>query len=847
MVLPLSPIHVEMLKQLTGNEDNLLILARGLGLSRLLVAALHSHCSSRALVLVINATPSDRDLFVSMLTHLEPDCSPQVIDADTPSADRIALYMKGGVVFVTSRILVVDLLTKTVPVELISGFFVLNAHRVLATTTEAFILRLFRHGNKTGFIRAVTDYPEGLTSEFAILEKVLKNLWLRHVQIWPRFERSVLDTLATCAPEVSEIRIPLTDKLLRIQQAIADIMEQCIKDLKKSRPSLDTSRLTLDRGLFSSFESLLQQQLGPVWNTLSPTTRQIVNDLKQLRVLAEALFQHDCVSFYHQLLAFRAARASRWLLYDRADDLFVTARQRVYRPVEEGSDASLALVLEPHPKWMALRTLLSDLARENPDERVLVLVRDTNTADQLQAVLTQEPDTLLRCQLARLEKYRKDVARMQSSGVLPDEPQKATRSKEPSKYSRQGKRKRIEQALMDLRDKPRDLLNVFMETDAPVSAPGPQDIVQDFDNHYGVQPRGGALLHALSSGEAGMGPALAAVLQQTMPTIVVFYDPHIVATREVEVFISANTSHYSAPPRVFFMLYEASLQEQKYLSALRNEKQAFEGLIASKAHMAVSTDQDGRSGHRQELELMQYEQPQATHLAAAATRPKVVIDVREFRSALPCLLHEHGADITPITLSIGDYVLSPDICVERKSIPDLIGSLNSGRLYNQCVSMTRYYKFPALLIEFSESRPFSLLGSGDSLSDDIEFRNISSKLVLLTLTFPDLKIFWSRSPHATAEMFLRLKRGLAPPDAAAAAALTDDSEDVVQDERYSAGPKAFLSKLPGVTSRNIRPLMEGIGSLRQLFRTPLERLEELMGKTAAKNLFDFIAHATASG
>jgi DNA excision repair protein ERCC-4 len=93
----------------------------------------------------------------------------------------------------------------------------------------------------------------------------------------------------------------------------------------------------LDRGIFSSFESLLQQQLGPVWHTLSPTTRTIVSDLKQLRILAESLFQHDCVSFYHQLLAYRAARASRWLLYDRADDLFVTARQRVYRPVDEVS------------------------------------------------------------------------------------------------------------------------------------------------------------------------------------------------------------------------------------------------------------------------------------------------------------------------------------------------------------------------------------------------------------------------------------------------------------------------------------------------------------------------------
>lgn len=32
---------------------------------------------------------------------------------------------------------------------------------------------------------------------------------------------------------------------------------------------------------------------------------------------------------------------------------------------------------------------------------------------------------------------------------------------------------------------------------------------------------------------------------------------------------------------------------------------------------------------------------------------------------------------------VGDYVLSPDIVVERKALPDLFASLGSGRLYNQ--------------------------------------------------------------------------------------------------------------------------------------------------------------------
>lgn len=47
-------------------------------------------------------------------------------------------------------------------------------------------------------------------------------------------------------------------------------------------------------------------------------------------------------------------------------------------------------------------------------------------------------------------------------------------------------------------------------------------------------------------------------------------------------------------------------------------------------------------------------------------------------------LHVAGAHIKQhlkISFKVGDYILTPDICVERKSISDLIGSLNSGRLY----------------------------------------------------------------------------------------------------------------------------------------------------------------------
>lgn len=82
--------------------------------------------------------------------------------------------------------------------------------------------------------------------------------------------------------------------------------------------------------------------------------------------------------------------------------------------------------------------------------------------------------------------------------------------------------------------------------------------------------------------------------------------------------------------------------------------------------------------------------------------------MREFRSSLASLLHNRRMTVIPGMLTIGDYVLTPDICVERKSINDLISSLENGRLYHQCEQMLQYYKNPMVLIEFDINKSFSL-------------------------------------------------------------------------------------------------------------------------------------------
>lgn len=59
----------------------------------------------------------------------------------------------------TTRILVVDILSGRLPGRWVAGVLVVNAHRVTDTSGEGFAVRLLRAGNPAGFVRAFSDQP----------------------------------------------------------------------------------------------------------------------------------------------------------------------------------------------------------------------------------------------------------------------------------------------------------------------------------------------------------------------------------------------------------------------------------------------------------------------------------------------------------------------------------------------------------------------------------------------------------------------------------------------------------------------------------------------------------------
>ena len=789
----------------------LLITAKGLGLDEVVFNLLKVYSDPGNLVLVIGTNEEEEEYFIQRLSKEEIKAQPKKVTTEYSTSDRTQLYLNGGVLFVTTRILVVDMLMERVPMNLITGLMVYKAHKTAQTAQESFIIRLYRQKNKTGFIKAFSGSPIAFTAGFCQVNRIMRNLFVRNLFLWPRFHSVVTESLKKSTPLVIELRVDMTEAMKTIQTSILDLMHFTLQELKRLNPSFSSpvdedteDRMSVENAISKSFHKTLQQELEPIWHQLSWKTKQLVSDMKTLRDILRHLTNYDAITFYAFVSALRttdaAMKSGGWMILDQAETLFMTSKSRVFGSESGGNDAAkkakVQFDFEECPKWKVLQDIIEEIKteikkNESDDEKVLVIVSEERVRYQLQDLFTIGSESLLKRMFNKClgEKY----------GLFDSEVAKEDKSKGKGKKS------------------------------------APEEPVQN-------QELKSVLIQSLQIGSF----AINRLIQELRPRYVILYDHDIGVVRQLEVFQADNPGFQI---KVYFVMYSKSVEEQAYLSSIRQEKDAFEKLIREKETMVVPEEREGRDQSTNEDLYRGSEKASDQALSMLNTRrgggqvqvqksQKVIVDMREFRSELPSLLHKRGIDIDPVTLEVGDYILTPEICVERKSISDLIGSLNNGRLYNQATSMTRFYSRPMLLIEFDQNKPFALQGRY-YLSKDIASSDLVQRLQLLTIHFPKLRILWSPSPHATTELFEELKRGREEPDASKAAAVSIDIIDDYNNDKFNPALQDFLSKLPGITTKNIYAILHKVNSLLELLTLSVEDLEELLGsKQCAQDLHE---------
>ena len=329
---------------------------------------------------------------------------------------------------------------------------------------------------------------------------------------------------------------------------------------------------------------------------------------------------------------------SPWLFLDAANTIFETAKRRVYtgKPVDgdvpEASGAlpdSLRPVLEEQPKWALLAEILEEIdrdayfspgIRDDSNGTILIMCSDQATCRQLreylqnmhirtqQATEDDEPDgcaevkasamLLMRRKLRSYLNWKKDFARVSAS--LFTENQKVlegfTDQRGTNGYRGKGppnKRRRVRggssaaagggrpvnsslQLAKERESQVATLLADIQLADMDVAQKDEftVDSLDDMEDYFELYEMNDLVVVHPYDGDMDEH-----VLEEVRPRYVIMYEPDAAFIRRVEVY---RSSHDDRNVRVYFMYYGGSVEEQRYLSAVRREKDAFTRLIKEK-------------------------------------------------------------------------------------------------------------------------------------------------------------------------------------------------------------------------------------------------------------------------
>jgi DNA excision repair protein ERCC-4 len=181
--------------------------------------------------------------------------------------------------------------------------------------------------------------------------------------------------------------------------------------------------------------------------------------------------------------------------------------------------------------------------------------------------------------------------------------------------------------------------------------------------------------------------------------------------------------------------------------------------------------------------------------------PRVIADERERSSGVPERLSKLEVRVYYTTLTVGDYVINPEIAAERKSIGDFVSSVYDGRLFAQASALATSYRKPYIIVE------------GDVTKVGGMVKNLASyygAIASVTLAY-DLRLMHTANTDETALAVAALvKNSRAKPVPMGLFQAPPKSKDESQQQLY------FVSSLPGVGMKLAKRMLSRYGTPRRV-------------------------------
>ena len=180
---------------------------------------------------------------------------------------------------------------------------------------------------------------------------------------------------------------------------------------------------------------------------------------------------------------------------------------------------------------------------------------------------------------------------------------------------------------------------------------------------------------------------------------------------------------------------------------------------------------------------------------------RVDADEREKASGVPAELSKQNVRVYFSKLPVGDYVLSPDIAVERKTVKDFVSSIYDSRIFYQSARLSASFAKPYLLLE--------------GLSSDVEglvrsLRSYYGAIANVTLAY-NLRVIYTANQSETAIAIAELLHH------ARARPLSRIPNEMPQKGKTTSARQLYLvSSLPGIGRRLAEKLLLKYGTPRKV-------------------------------
>lgn len=827
---------------------------------------------------------------------------PRFINADYSIKDRKQVYGYGGFLVITSNVLVHDFLHSTIPAERIAGIVIFSADGVREGTNDHFALKLYRSRNRSGFVKAFSEAPNRIAGGFHDLEKLMRRLYLSRVCLWPRFHKSIKSSLSTHQPDLIDLTVELTPKMASLMNTLRQVAQLILDDLRRTTKQIDISEVYEEdnqkiRRLKTNFDQIVKRQIDGIDGNAGWRVRSFIHDLFAIRSLLRDVLQLDSVLFYQKFITLRetSPRNNNWLIRKEAQTALLIARSRVWTKrlsssngdtakSEDESRSFCVATFEQLPKWHALLSVLNEIQQDIKIVgsaanlgRVLIFVKEKRLVHEIKSVLCTGEDgkrggggeaylsKQFECAFPKMAERLKNDAELMSK---PHEkfrqttiPFQSDSGGDVSRTAEHDERAAKRGPGVSLARLPRKKTRRGWKPDNPKVVDVTEDLanatIDDFEVVSNVDEGGGGTDGSLETMVwctewiDYQGRAMR-IMNEFRPSFIILYNSDVSLVRQTELY---KASHRGLPVRLYILTHSDYTEEEVMKSYVKSEKQAFKNLIRERASMATHCDQEGRRGDeetfltqtlgeirgqgRGSLLLLDSRQNQAAGAKSAKSK-KIIVDTRELRSRIPMMLHQSDVNIIPITLEVGDFVLSKRIGIERKTIPDLSGSFISGRLFTQAEALCQHYEYPCLLIELESNSPFSLVSKHGGIRAELSSTCLTSKLVLLVQHFPKLRILWAQGAMDAVKLFLSLKENEHEPDEKLASSFGVDSAKASENQ-FNPGPRALLRSLPGIDGRNIFNVMRKVNNVAELTQLTEMEMADLLGcAEKARQLHDFV-------